>query len=445
MKHLIIILLITLNIFNANSQTVEENFNGACPTPAHAFYMGCVDNWIAVSGTPSLAKAGDECILPLDRNYADTYSAWEGFHCSPGVSIAETYALNYEFQAGNCYSIEFSLATTGLHPAIRQKTQWVLTSNRPNVNMMGINHIHSCEATPELLDTDEVVWSKDTPNRCQEWQTYRIEFRPTHDHNQLWFRSENEVASWSSERFSAISRIFVDNFSLEGVDNNPNFNLQASGNTATGQVSVTATATNTAPYAKHWWDVFYAPNGSTVTNNEVPDNPYQCCNSTTATFSNNLYINTWYYIKHGVFTDNCGNWRELRKPFRVQLKKSIGSQSGYEIIYGKTFEVTDSEMPDNIEENLLTSYDEVKSTKPSTTETNIYPNPASSVLFINPAFQNSESDILVLDMTGRVMYKSNISGNTSIDLQDFSNGTYIMHITNKLESLNEVRKFTIQK
>jgi len=64
--------------------------------------------------------------------------------------------------------------------------------------------------------------------------------------------------------------------------------------------------------------VFYAPGGSTSGNSQVPGNPIQCCTSTTASFSNNLVVNEWYYIKHGIWNE-CISWRETRKRFRVTI------------------------------------------------------------------------------------------------------------------------------
>jgi len=120
---------------------------------------------------------------------------------------------------------------------------------------------------------------------------------------------------------------------------NPNFNMAASANYS-GQVTVSTQAHSNSD--KHWWDIYNSSNGSVNDNSEVPNNSTICCSSTNVTFDNNLSINTWYYIKHGVWND-CISWTEARRAFRVQnIYAKDGSQS-YEVeMKDVDFEPTES-------------------------------------------------------------------------------------------------------
>lgn len=167
-----------------------------------------------------------------------------------------------------------------------------------------------------------------------------------------------------------------------------NFNVAPSAN-LNGTVSVTVQAHNNPVFVYHHWSIFYAPNGSTAGNTNVPNNPDQCCNNATATFSNNLVVNEWYYIKHGIWND-CSGWGETRKAFRVVIQglTSTGSPN-----YAIEEMVVSPEDP-----NILN-----KSSKSSFEVSALSPNPASS--------------------TDLVRFKTNAKEIESIQLIDFMNAT----------------------
>jgi len=122
---------------------------------------------------------------------------------------------------------------------------------------------------------------------------------------------------------------------------NPTFNLSPSSNFA-GEVTVSATAVSNLDPAYHWWDIFNSSNGSVSDNSEVPNNSTICCNSSTITFSNNLVVNKWYYIKHGVWNE-CKSWVESRKAFRVQHYYAKDGSPSYEVeVKDIDFEPTES-------------------------------------------------------------------------------------------------------
>lgn len=97
-----------------------------------------------------------------------------------------------------------------------------------------------------------------------------------------------------------------------------NFDIAPSGH-LNGTVTVTAVANSNSVYVNHHWSIYLAPNGITTGNTSVPGNPDQCCTSDTATFTSNLIVNEWYYIKHGIWND-CMSWNETRKAFRVVVQ-----------------------------------------------------------------------------------------------------------------------------
>ncbi|MGB0523976.1 MAG: hypothetical protein ACPGJS_13495 [Flammeovirgaceae bacterium] len=100
-----------------------------------------------------------------------------------------------------------------------------------------------------------------------------------------------------------------------------NFDISASSDFS-GNVTVNTLAHGTnGVFVYHWWGIFT----DAATLNQVPGNAIQCCNNNGATFSANLQINVWYYIKHGIWND-CVGWKETRKAIRIQ--QSLKSPEG---------------------------------------------------------------------------------------------------------------------
>jgi len=117
--------------------------------------------------------------------------------------------------------------------------------------------------------------------------------------------------NWSEQRTALPQSVSWANYTT-------NFNLAPS-SALNGTVTVTAVALPNPVAVSHHWSIFYAPNGVTTGNTNAPNNPDQCCANATATFSANLIVNEWYYIKHGIWND-CSDWNETRKAFRVVIQ-----------------------------------------------------------------------------------------------------------------------------
>lgn len=164
-----------------------------------------------------------------------------------------------------------------------------------------------------------------------------------------------------------------------------NFNVAPSGN-LNGTVTVTAAAHSNPVTVNHHWSIFYAPNGVTTGNTNVPGNPDQCCSNATATFSANLVVNQWYYIKHGIWND-CMPWNETRKAFRVVIQ-------GLQANGSPNYVIEESVIDEGTKEpqaNKIATNEEVQ----------LYPNPVASGEKLTVSIDNHElKETKLIDYTG---------------------------------------------
>ena len=64
----------------------------------------------------------------------------------------------------------------------------------------------------------------------------------------------------------------------------------------------------------------------------------------------------------------------------------------------------------------------------------VYPNPTSEMLTITSTL-NTEANVLVYNLEGKIVQQASISGNEKqINLADLSSGTYLLKVTNALQS-----------
>lgn len=181
--------------------------------------------------------------------------------------------------------------------------------------------------------------------------------------------------SWTEQRTALPQSVSWSNYTT-------NFNLAPSA-TINGTVTVTAAAHSNPVFVNHHWSIFYAPNGSTSGSSTVPGNPDQCCSST-ATFSANLAVNQWYYIKHGIWND-CTGWNETRKAFRVVIQGLLADGS-----------------PDYAVEEYLIE-EKTKAGQASVTgDTMLYPNPVAAGEKLNFSTEGCEViEAQLIDFTGK--------------------------------------------
>lgn len=182
-----------------------------------------------------------------------------------------------------------------------------------------------------------------------------------------------DCMTWEEQRTALPENVSWSNYTT-------NFDLAPSSN-INGTVTVTAVAHSNPVMVNHSWSIFYAPNGSTSGNTNVPGNPDQCCSNATATFNTNLIVNEWYYIKHGVWND-CTGWNETRKAFRI-------------VIQGRLADGTPNYA---IEESLS---EEINAKQANNEETLLYPNPVASGEKLSVITSNDQIDkISLIDYTG---------------------------------------------
>ncbi|MEL6624299.1 MAG: T9SS type A sorting domain-containing protein [Bacteroidota bacterium] len=301
-------------------QLVSEGFEtSTCSNTSQAFFQGCFTDWINVSGTADVNSNYSGISPSQGSRYIHMYTEYDGFNCISVPQRAESIALNYNFQAGQTYTITYDIrwsgATSSCHSS---KSEWILTSGKANQSG-GTSGCPAGEALPAVSGSDQIIKTHNMSGTTG-WQSVSVTFTPTSSYSQLWFRPAVDRRSSCSITSQATAQVYLDDFELTGCTTSGYstlFSLSASSDFA-GNVTANTQANSNPVFVNHWWDVFYAPGGSTSGNSQVPGNPIQCCTSTTASFSNNLVVNEWYYIKHGIWNE-CISWRETRKRFRVTI------------------------------------------------------------------------------------------------------------------------------
>lgn len=358
-------------ISNSQTAVLFEGFEtDNCEDSFNPFYEGCIPDWISVSGTADLRSSYSNITPCEGSNYVHMYSAWRGWTCPSEPLRGESIALNYTFQSGQTYTIKCKLAWDGPPSFPRRhtmKTDFILTNNRANQFIPGNNVCAPGDILPAInpKPLDRIVGTKNMPNDQFEWVEFECTFTAKGEFNQLWIRPETISTGPEGRNINSDNDVYLDAFEIETCVNpstyNPDFTMALSSDPQ-GNVTVTSFAgPNNIPLL-HWWDVFYSDEGSISDNDEVPGNPTQCCFNETSTFSNNLQINTWYYIKHGVWQQGCGTWREKRRAFIIQIMtQNSGEEPKYKIeIKDIDFEPTELYQASMIEMVSNLSEDEIK-------------------------------------------------------------------------------------
>lgn len=407
------------NISTAQNN-VFESFEDNCRNRGNAFFEGCFSDWISVSGTPDVSSTWS--VLPLPgppvtafdgRRYVRMYTGIDP-DCDEST-IGESIAINYNFRAGQEYTISYALRwdQNPFFPTPMQ-TQIVLTNGRDN--QAGTHN--SCdpgESLPDLEPGDNVIMTHPMGGVQNNWQTFTLSITPSRNFSQLWIRPE----MLGDRDRAAVGFVYFDAFEIETCVTNgltTNFRLAAQSD-LNGNVTVNTLAFSNPGFVNHWWDVYYADQitGAPTGNDQVPGNPLQCCLSLEAEFSNNLEVNVWYYIKHGIW-NQCVRWRETRKSFRVQVRRLSSGEQTYYIEFKDTkFEPSEAyldkmhAMVSNLSSEELIQQNQselnfaVEPTSPFNTITN-YPNPFNGSTTIEFNLEQAQQvSLRVYDLTGRVI------------------------------------------
>ncbi|WP_299432005.1 T9SS type A sorting domain-containing protein [uncultured Aquimarina sp.] len=125
----------------------------------------------------------------------------------------------------------------------------------------------------------------------------------------VWKDADENCYPWQETR-----KIVPNSVSWAGYTTDFTIGLTSIGN----QVSVNLQANANPVSVYHGWEVY------DVNHNVISG---FCCNSDVASFQG-LWINTWYYVKHGIWND-CKEWQETRRYFRVQIQESENNIGGF--------------------------------------------------------------------------------------------------------------------
>lgn len=222
-----------------------------------------------------------------------------------------------------------------------------------------------------------------------------------------------ECMTWREQRTALPQNVSWANYTT-------NFDIAPSGN-LNGTVTVTAVAHSNPVFVNHHWSIFYAPNGSTAGNSNVPGNADQCCASATATFNANLVVNQWYYIKHGVWND-CMPWNETRTAFRVVVQglKADGSPNY------------------TIEETLIEEKTKARQANANVTneESVLYPNPIARGENLSITKTNADvTEAHLVDFMGnsrKIPFSKSAVNTIEINIgAQYKSGIYTLKLTNK--------------
>ncbi len=73
---------------------------------------------------------------------------------------------------------------------------------------------------------------------------------------------------------------------------------------------------------------------------------------------------------------------------------------------------------------------------------NVYPNPSNGTFTISLP-EGTETVLSVMDLTGKSVYKNNVSGTTTINLSSMYKGIYLLNIYDATTNTNVVKKLVI--
>ncbi|SEL16695.1 Por secretion system C-terminal sorting domain-containing protein [Aquimarina amphilecti] len=211
----------------------------------------------------------------------------------------------------------------------------------------------------------------------------------------VWKDSDENCYPWQETR-----KIIPSSVSWAGYTTD--FALSVSSN-FNGQVSVNVQADSNPVSVYHGWQVY------DVNHNVISG---FCCNSDVASFQG-LLINTWYYVKHGIWND-CKEWQETRKYFRVQIQESENNIGGF-ILETKEYPFEpDSAYTKEINElvnsgaiyELYEEYERENSSDDKNTDLSkleMYPNPvqSGSTLTISGSFNDPIKSIELVELSGK--------------------------------------------
>ncbi|MFN0213299.1 MAG: T9SS type A sorting domain-containing protein [Saprospiraceae bacterium] len=220
-RTLLLSIFMTFFAMNGFCQVLPScwDFEEGCSDPSNSFFLGCIANAQSASGTPD--NAGSPFVPPFaGSKYAHMYANYCFTEPSnPNTFHAEGIILQGNFIAG--VPVKITFAARGLPSPNELKV--ILVNNMPNIG--GPGGEPGCQNTLDILP--EIPANSETmltlagaaiPNNA--WGTFTINWTPSSNFNQIWFRPKATSPAPNGEAFT---HLYLDKVCVEDPCQTPTY------------------------------------------------------------------------------------------------------------------------------------------------------------------------------------------------------------------------------
>ncbi len=202
-----------LGIFSSSAQVVySESFEMGCANLFDPFGTGCYPDWIATSGTPDIFLA---LVPPPDGFRRLNFKAYYLGACDyPNDKIlAESAALNFDFQAGTTYNIRYWMRGQA------ENWGWFLVPDALYEARTGVG-CHSGFFLPSIPNGSVALegGAPQGPFILNDWIQVEQTITPTADFEQLWFRPMNNIPPPPNAPSNGLTTVEIDLVEIEIID-----------------------------------------------------------------------------------------------------------------------------------------------------------------------------------------------------------------------------------
>ncbi len=140
-------------------------------------------------------------------------------------------------------------------------------------------------------------------------------------------------------------------------------------------------------------------------------------------------------------TDRIENYTELTVPIEFD-PDDVSCDSLLIMFFSSSF-LNANQQTELYIDDISFEYDYLSVESSERIKMNLYPNPATEYMMVNPADQSEVYDIMVYDINGKqIKSMERLTGNIRVDLKELASGTYFLKM---MQSGNElVRKFVVE-
>nr|WP_321232901.1 T9SS type A sorting domain-containing protein [uncultured Psychroserpens sp.] len=341
----LILLMFFINQSQAQLNTeclVYEGFENSTCDPNNSesmtnpFYLGCFDGWVSTHGTADIFSPVDAYEGVVSAHTVSGHSKFDSACPEKDIHYGEGIALNYNFQEGVTYRLTYAIKEppTASSPFSNLELEWfLLTDGFPNSTGEDVA-CGSLTNYPLLPETPEGSISLGAVQIINEnWTTSNEHIiTPDKNYKQLWLKAKNDFIGDSG---GAAHNIFLDAIKIEKIldidcdtTDTPDFAMEITCDKENKCVEVTALEQNAT---NHWWGLYEildplnpqdTSDANTVDVDGDPSNGITWVQK--ITFQNsvkfcNLDPDKKYYIKHGIWKENCYGWRDIRLPIEASI------------------------------------------------------------------------------------------------------------------------------